>query len=90
MSVTSMATVPTMRGSWLHTLLQAFGCPGALPFPLDLHQSLMPYVFVFFFFSFFFFFWFLKAIEDYELEKKSIKERTHSSPGDRGKNPFSA
>ncbi|XP_055458941.1 protein FAM227A [Psammomys obesus] len=27
------------------------------------------------------------AIEDYELEKKSIKERTHSSPGDRAKRP---
>lgn len=36
-------------------------------------------------FFFFFFFWFLKAIEEYELEKKSLKEKTHGSLGDKGK-----
>lgn len=37
---------------------------------------------------FFFFFWFLKAIEEYELEKKSLKEKTHGSLGDKGKKSF--
>lgn len=37
---------------------------------------------------FFFFFWFLKAIEEYELEKMSLKEKTHGSLGDRGKKSF--
>lgn len=30
-------------------------------------------------------FWFLKAIERFELEKKALKEKSRSSPGDRGK-----
>uniref|UniRef100_A0A8C4MR08 Family with sequence similarity 227 member A n=1 Tax=Equus asinus asinus TaxID=83772 RepID=A0A8C4MR08_EQUAS len=35
-------------------------------------------------------FWFLKAIERFELEKKALKEKSRSSPGDRGKKtPFS-
>ncbi|KAM8777487.1 protein FAM227A [Rhynchonycteris naso] len=29
------------------------------------------------------------AIERFELEKKALREKSHGSPGDRGKNPFS-
>lgn len=54
----------------------------------DLHQALTSQHVVFLFLPPFFP-WFLKAIERFEMEKKAVKEKSRSSPGDRGKTPFS-